>query len=74
MADRKAQWRAYNEWQKSHDGYDPRPLSEIFRDIDFIYSQYSEEVRRTDPDPEKRGIQEMRRILGLHEQWRRNRT
>ena len=60
-----AKWQAYQEWAEGQSNLDERSPPDIMRDLDFLYRNFPEEVRRCDPDPEKLGIQEMRRILGL---------
>ncbi len=42
-------------------------------DVEFLYRNYPEEVRTTDPDPGKTGIQNLHRILALYERKRQSR-
>ena len=58
-------WRAYQEWAESHAEPDRRSPERIMADLEFLYASFPEHVRRHDPDPQKLGIQEMRRALGL---------
>lgn len=70
MQERQRQWAYYQDWAQRQPPLDPRSFEEILRDLDVLYFQFSEEVRRLDPDPEKLGIQAMRRVFELHEQRR----
>jgi len=67
------QWSDYQEWAETHSAPDPRSPIAIARDVDWLYANFPEEVRTTDPDPEKLGIQEMYRIFGLYERKRQSR-
>ncbi len=73
MNDWSRRWDDYTRWADAHAAPDPRSAAQIVRDIDLLYRGYPEEVRRTDPDPDKTGIQEMYRILGLYERKRQSR-
>ena len=64
----KESWAAYQQWAEAHTEPDPRSPQDIMRDIDWLYRSYSEEVRSTDPDPEKLGIQNLHRIFALYDQ------
>jgi hypothetical protein len=43
-------------------------------DIEFLYRVCPEQVRRTDPDPEKLGIQNLHRVLALCDREFRTRS
>ena len=43
-------------------------------DVEFLYRSYPLEVRSTDPDPEKLGIQDMHRVLALYERKLQSRS
>ena len=43
-------------------------------DVEFLYRSYPLEVRSTDPDPKKLGIQDMRRVLALYERKLQSRS
>ena len=73
MKEWRAQWSEYQKWAEANDGPDRRPWEAILKDLGFLYRSYSEEVRRTDPDPEKKGIQEMHRVFALHDRLLRSR-
>ena len=57
-----AQLDAFNRWEEENP-LEPRPLADVIADLGLIWSMLPEEVRMADPDPEKRGIQEMRKIF-----------
>jgi hypothetical protein len=59
------QWNRYREWAETHVEPDPRSPAQIMADVDWLYRSYPEDVRRTDPDPDKTGVQELYRILAL---------
>lgn len=67
MRERLQQWEHYREWADAQDDRDGRPFDVILRDLDFLYRQFSPETRATDPDPEKLGIQRMRRVFELYD-------
>jgi hypothetical protein len=69
----RKRWSDYRQWAETHSGPDPRSPVDIMRDVDWLYSNLSERVRTTDPDPEKLGIQEMHRIFDLYERKRQSR-
>ena len=66
-------WAAYQEWAEAHVELDRRTPDRIAADVEFLYANLPEHIRRHDPDPHKAGIQEMRRILGLVDARLRNR-
>jgi hypothetical protein len=59
------QWNRYREWAETHVEPDPRSPAQIMADVDWLYRGYPEDVRRTDPDPDKTGVQELYRIFAL---------
>ena len=69
-----SQWSEYQRWAEGHSEPDPRYPAEIMKDIDFLYRSYPPEVRSTDPDPEKLGIQDLRRVLALYERKLQSRS
>ena len=71
---RNAQWAEYRRWAEAHAEPDPRSPVEIMADVEFLYRSYPLEVRSTDPDPEKLGIQDMRRVLALYERKLQSRS
>ena len=66
-------WADYQQWAEIHSGPDPRSPVDIMRDVDWLYANFPEHIRTTDPDPEKLGIQEMYRIFHLYERKRQSR-
>ena len=69
-----AQWAEYRRWAEAHAEPDPRPPEMIMADIEFLYRSYPQEERSTDPDPEKIGIQDLRRVLALYERKLQSRS
>jgi hypothetical protein len=67
MNDWSRRWDDYTRWADDHAAPDQRSPVQIVSDLDLLYSGYSEEMRRTDPDPAKTGVQELYRILGLYD-------
>lgn len=65
MKNYSQQWNRYREWAETHIEADSRSPVEIMADVDWLYRAYPEDVRRTDPDPDKTGVQELYRILAL---------
>ena len=58
-------WRHYREWAEAHREPDQRLPAAIMADIEALYRALPEEVRATDLDPEKKGVQEMYRGFAL---------
>ena len=58
-------WREYSVWAEANAAPDPRTPQQIMSDLELLYRSVPEEVRLRDPDPEKLGIQNLHRILGL---------
>ena len=69
----RERWSEYQQWAETHSGPDPRSPVDIMRDVDWLYANFPEHIRTTDPDPEKLGIQEMYRIFDLYERKRQSR-
>jgi len=67
-------WAQYRSWAEAHAEPDPRSPVEIMADIELLYRSFPEEVRSTDPDPEKTGIQNLRRVLALYERKLQSRS
>ena len=63
-------WREYDLWAEQNQPLDRRPFECILRDLDVLYRQFPLEVRQTDPDPEKLGVQRYHQILAAHERIR----
>ena len=64
---RRRQWLAWHRWADSQPPLDRDP-AEILADLGAIWSWLPPEVRLTDPDPEKLGIQKLRAALAcLHQ-------
>lgn len=62
LEQRRRQWEAFNRWEAEQPPAE-RPAADIIADLGVVWSWLPAEVRRRDPDPEKRGIQAMRRAL-----------
>lgn len=73
MKNWRARWDGYRQWAENNSAPDPRSPVDIMHDVDWLYANFSEEVRTTDPDPKKLGIREMHRIFGLYERNRQSR-
>ena len=67
MKEWRERWDKYREWAEAHAEPDRGSPVDIMRDVDWMYANFPEEVRRTDPDPEKLGIQNMYRIFALYD-------
>lgn len=61
---RQRQWAAFHRWEVSQPPLDRDPAA-ILADLGAIWSWLPPEVRLTDPDPQKLGIQKMRAALAL---------
>ena len=68
------QWAEYRRWAEARAEPDPRSPVAIMADVEFLYRSYPEHVRGTDPDPEKLGIQDLRRVLALYERKLQSRS
>jgi hypothetical protein len=73
MKEWSQRWNEYRRWAEAHATPDPRSPEQIMSDVEFLYRNYPEEVRTTDPDPGKTGIQNLHRILALYERKRQSR-
>jgi hypothetical protein len=69
-----SRWAEYRRWADAHAEPDPRSPTAIMADIDFLYRSYPQEVRGTDPDPQKLGIQNLRRVLAVYERKLQSRS
>lgn len=67
-------WAEYRRWAEAQSELDPRSPADIMADIDVLYQGYPPEVRSTDPDPMKLGIQDLRRVLALYERKLQSRS
>jgi hypothetical protein len=63
----RARWEAYRQWAEDNAAPDPRSPREIMDDIEFLYRCAPEEVRKTDPDPEKTGVRNLYRAFALYD-------
>ncbi len=73
MKNWRTRWDDYRQWAETHSAPDPRSPVAIARDVDWLYANFPQHVRTTDPDPEKLGIGEMYRIFDLYERQRQSR-
>jgi hypothetical protein len=62
LAIRQRQWDAFHRWEAENPP-PARDPADVIADLGAIYSWLPPEVRNTDPDPEKLGIQKMRAAL-----------
>jgi hypothetical protein len=67
MSDWSDQWAEYRRWAETQSAADLRSPAAIMADVEVLYSSYPESVRRTDPDPGKLGIQQLRRAFALYQ-------
>jgi hypothetical protein len=61
---RQAQWRIFADWEAAHPA-PSRDFEQVIADLGAICEWLPEDVRQHDPDPEKEGIQRMRRCFSL---------
>lgn len=62
LRERLAQFEEFNRWEQQN----PRPIrpfQSVLADLSFLLSLVSREQRAIDPDPQKLGIQELRKAL-----------
>jgi hypothetical protein len=59
---RRRQWAAFHRWEAEQTPAE-RPPAAILADIGAIREWLPREARLADPDPEKLGVQRMRRAL-----------
>lgn len=64
LIERRKQWQAFHEWDDSYV-HPARPASKVLADISVFRSWLPDDVRNRDPDPEKLGIQRLRKTLAL---------
>lgn len=64
LKQRNLQWRSFNEWEAEQPPIERQP-SAILADLGTLLSWFPAETRLQDPDPDKKGIQEMRAKLAL---------
>jgi hypothetical protein len=62
LRERLAQFEEFNRWERQNPA-PVRDLTEVLADLSFLVSLAPPEIRNADPDPEKLGIQETRRML-----------
>ncbi len=60
----RRRWEEFNRWEAEHPPAERDP-AKILADLGAILSWLPAEVRAADPDPEKLGIQAMRRALAM---------
>lgn len=63
--DYKQAWAQYQAWSNAQGEIDLRPPAAVLADIECLYRTLPPEVRVADPDPEKKGVQEMYRGFAL---------
>ncbi|MBI1785935.1 MAG: hypothetical protein HYR60_00010 [Acidobacteria bacterium] len=62
LQERKRQFEEFNRWEAEQD--EPvREPERILADVGTLLSWLPPDVRREDPDPEKRGVQKLRAML-----------
>jgi len=62
LRERIAQFEEFNRWEEQN----PRPIRSfeaVLADLSFLLSLIPAERRGMDPDPEKTGVQELRKAL-----------
>lgn len=59
LEQRKRQWEAFHRWEEQQPPLE-RDAARILADLGTILSWIPEEDRLRDPDPDKRGIQNLR--------------
>jgi hypothetical protein len=59
---RRRQWERFNRWESGQPLVE-RPAADIVADLGTILDWVPREARADDPDPQKLGIQAMRRAL-----------
>jgi hypothetical protein len=57
-----AQLEEFNRWEQKNPA-PLRPFADVLADLGFLWNLIDPEIRLKDPDPEKFGIQEMRRAF-----------
>ena len=62
LEQRRRQWEAFHRWEAEQAAAE-RPAADIIADLGAVLSWLPPKVRGADPDPEKLGIQAMRRAL-----------
>ena len=62
LQERGRQWKLFHEWEERNPPPD-RPLAAIMADLSAIWRRLPEDVRSTDPDPEKLGLRKLRETL-----------
>ncbi len=62
LEERRRQWEAFHRWEAEQPAAE-RPAADIIADLGELWAWLPAEVRGADPDPQKLGIQAMRRAL-----------
>ncbi len=62
LRERELQWKLFHEWEEAHPPKD-RNLEAVMADLSAIWRRFPEDVRTTDPDPEKLGLRRLRETL-----------
>jgi hypothetical protein len=62
IIERRRQWASFNAWEDS-TVFPARGAAACVADVGTLYEWLSPETRRFDPDPQKLGIQQMRKAL-----------
>ena len=60
----RKQFEAFNRWEAENIA-PRRDLAAVLADLSAIWRRLPQDVRSTDPDPEKLGVQRMHRVLAL---------
>lgn len=61
---RQRQWALFHEWEAAREP-DPYAWGEVIADVGAILDWLPEDVRQSDLDPGKSGIQRMRHIVSV---------
>ena len=62
LQERERQWKIFHEWEDQNP-VKARPLEAVMADLSAIWRRLPEDVRSTDPDPEKLGLRRLRENL-----------
>lgn len=69
LKDRLRQFEEFNRWEQCNPAPE-RPFTAILADLSFLLMLLPAEVRETDPDPEKLGVQELHRLLARYTEFK----
>jgi hypothetical protein len=62
LQERERQWKLFHEWEAQNPPK-ARPLEAVMADLSSIWRRLPEDVRSTDPDPQKLGLRRLREII-----------